>query len=132
MNLDVILKAQREHIDGKELILTGGGAKGDVLAQILADVLGVKLHRLDHVETATSIAAAVIAGVGVGAFQDFSVVRQFVKTDKIFCREKSIGRYMTGRKNCSSLGISVCWSIIGRMPRQSKLSKFVPKEEMEE
>ena len=28
-------------------------------SQILADVLGVKLHRLDHVETATSIAAAI-------------------------------------------------------------------------
>lgn len=84
MNLDVILKAQKEHMEIKELILTGGGAKGDVLAQILADVLGVTLHRLDNVETATSIAAAVIAGVGVGAFEDFSVVEQFVKTDKTF------------------------------------------------
>ena len=95
-----------------------------MLAQILADVLGVKLHRLDHVETATSIAAAVIAGVGVGAFQDFSVVRQFVKTDKIFCPREEYREIYDRQKNCSSLGISVCWSIIGRMPRQSKLSKI--------
>ena len=104
MNLDVILKAQREHIDGKELILTGGGAKGDVLAQILADVLGVKLHRLDHVETATSIAAAVIAGVGVGAFQDFSVVRQFVKTDKIFCPREEYREIYDRQKKLFELG----------------------------
>ena len=71
MNLDLILKAQREKEAVTELVLTGGGAKGDVLAQILADVLGVTLHRLDNVESATSIAAAVIAGVGVGVFEDF-------------------------------------------------------------
>lgn len=84
MNLDLILKAQQEKGQITELVLTGGGAKGDVLAQILADVLGVTLHRLDHVESATSIAAAVIAGVGVGAFEDFSVVNQFVKQEKTF------------------------------------------------
>ena len=50
----------------------------------LADVLGVRLHRLDQVETATSVAAAVIAGIGVGVFKDFSVVDQFVKREKTF------------------------------------------------
>lgn len=84
MNLDLILQAQREKGPITELTLTGGGARGDVLAQILADVLGIPLHRLDNVESATSIAAAVIAGVGVGAFKDFSVVDQFVKREKTF------------------------------------------------
>ncbi len=84
MNLDLILRAQEERAPIAELTLTGGGAKGDALAQILADVLGVRLHRLDHVESATSIAAAVIAGVGVGAFDDFSVVSQFVKKENTF------------------------------------------------
>lgn len=84
MNLDLILKAHREHAHVGELVLTGGGAKGDVVAQILSDVLGVTLHRLDHVETATSVAAAVIAGVGVGAFRDFSVIHQFVKPELAF------------------------------------------------
>ena len=65
-------------------MLTGGGARGDVLAQILADVLGVTLRRLDNVEAATSIAAAVIAGVGVGVFEDFSVIDQFVRQEKTF------------------------------------------------
>ena len=85
MNLDVILSAQREKREITELVLTGGGARGDASAQILSDVLGVRLHRLDHVETATSIAAAVIAGVGVGVFKDFSVIHQFVKKEDDFC-----------------------------------------------
>lgn len=84
MNLDLILRAQREKGQVTDLVLTGGGAKGDVLAQILADVLGVTLHRLDHVESAASIAAAVIAGVGVGVFDDFSVIDQFVKRERTF------------------------------------------------
>ena len=84
MNLSIILEKQRERGKIQELVFTGGGAKGDVLSQVLADILGVKLHRLDHVETATSIAAAVIAGIGVGVFKDFSVIDQFVKKEKTF------------------------------------------------
>lgn len=71
------------------MVLTGGGARGDVSAQILADVLGVPLHRLDHVETSTSVAAAVIAGVGVGVFPDFSVVGKFVRREKTFWPNKA-------------------------------------------
>lgn len=88
MNLDIILKAHRENADIEELVLTGGGAKGDVLAQILSDVLGVTLGRLDNVESATSIAAAVIAGVGVGVFEDFSVIHQFVKREGVFSPDR--------------------------------------------
>lgn len=40
MNLDIILSAQRENREITELVLTGGGARGDVSAQILSDVLG--------------------------------------------------------------------------------------------
>lgn len=104
MNLSVILEAQREHMEGKELVLTGGGAKGDVLAQILSDVLGVPLHRLDHVETATSIAAAVIAGVGVGVFKDFSVVDRFVKTDKTFYPREEYREVYDRQKKLFELG----------------------------
>lgn len=88
MNLDIILKAHRENADIEELVLTGGGAKGNVLAQILSDVLGVTLGRLDNVESATSIAAAVIAGVGVGVFEDFSVIHQFVKREHVFSPDR--------------------------------------------
>lgn len=104
MNLDLILDAHREHAEITELILTGGGAKGDVLAQILADVLGVTLRRLDHVETATSIAAAVIAGVGVGAFEDFSVVDRFVKVEKSFHPREEYRKIYEQRKKLFDAG----------------------------
>ena len=77
------IRMEHEKCDYIRAVLEGG-AKGDTLSQILADVLGVRLHRLDQVETATSVAAAVIAGIGVGVFKDFSVVDQFVKREKTF------------------------------------------------
>lgn len=79
MNLELILKAYRKYMDIDSMILTGGGAKGDVVAQILSDVLETKLVRPNHVEEATSIAAAVIAGVGCGIYEDFSEIRRFLK-----------------------------------------------------
>ena len=42
MNLGIILEKQRENGEFQDLVLTGGGAKGDTLSQILADVLGVR------------------------------------------------------------------------------------------
>ena len=83
---------------------SGSFLGGDVLAQILSDVLGVPLHRLDHVETATSIAAAVIAGVGVGVFKDFSVVDQFVKTDKTFYPREEYREVYDRQKKLFELG----------------------------
>lgn len=38
MNLGIILEKQRENGEIQDLVLTGGGAKGDTLSQILADV----------------------------------------------------------------------------------------------
>ena len=79
MNMELILKAYRKYLPVENMVLTGGGAKADVTAQILADVLKVELARPDQVSIATSIGAAVIAGVGVGIFKDFDEVRRFLK-----------------------------------------------------
>lgn len=78
MNLALIFDAYQESLTTKEMIFTGGGAKGDTLTQILSDVLQVSLKRPDHVENATSIAAALIAGIGVGVFEDFSEIKRFL------------------------------------------------------
>lgn len=84
MNLSLILDAYQDNLKTNEMIFTGGGAKGDVLTQILADVLQVSLIRPNHVENATSIAAALIAGIGVGIFKDFSEINRFLsKKDQI-------------------------------------------------
>lgn len=81
------------------------------MSQILADVLGVRLHRLDHVETATSVAAAVIAGIGVGVFKDFSVVDQFVKREKTFVPREEYKPVYDYQKKCLKKDMSVCWII---------------------
>ncbi|MDO5589962.1 MAG: xylulokinase [Lachnospiraceae bacterium] len=104
MNLSIILEKQRDNGKIEELTLTGGGAKGDVLSQVLSDVLGVKLSRLDHVETATSVAAAVIAGIGVGVFEDFSVVEQFVKKEKTFSPNDSCKKVYERQKKLFEKG----------------------------
>lgn len=79
MNLDLILQAYRKYLDIDHMILTGGGAKSDIVTQILADVMQVKFVRPNYVEEATSIAAAVIAGVGCGIYEDFSAVGKYLK-----------------------------------------------------
>lgn len=83
MNMAIILKAHQKYADIDNLILTGGGAKGDVVARILADVLGCTMKRPDHVEEATSMAAAVLAGIGAGIFKDASEIDKFLKIEDV-------------------------------------------------
>lgn len=85
MNLELILSSYRRNISIEQLVLTGGGAKGDITVQILADILKVRLNRVDYAEEATSIAAATIAGVGIGVFKDFSEINRFIKVKDTFC-----------------------------------------------
>lgn len=79
MNMDLILKAYRRQVKVEAMCLTGGGAKGKVVAQILSDVMNVEFSMPDCVEAATAIGAAVIAGVGVGVFDSFDEVKRFLK-----------------------------------------------------
>lgn len=82
MNLELILQSYRKHMQIDSMIMTGGAAKGDIVTQILADVLETELVRPDHVEEATSIAAAIIAGVGCGVYEDFSAIHRFLQFRK--------------------------------------------------
>ena len=82
MNMDLILDAYRKQEKIETMNLTGGGAKGEVVAQILSDVLNVRFRMPDCVEAATAIGAAVIAGVGVGVFDDFDEIKRFLKFEK--------------------------------------------------
>ena len=82
MNLSVILDAFRNgngRID--QLVLIGGGARNVVWRQILSDVLNVRIKVPNYLEEATSMGAAITAGVGVGVFHDFSVIDRFLKTE---------------------------------------------------
>lgn len=73
-NLRVIFEALTEQgADLESLRMIGGGIRNPVLCQSLADMLGIPIERLESGEFATSLGAAVCAGVGVGVFDDFSV-----------------------------------------------------------
>lgn len=77
LNLNVILDALRRQgatMDSMRLI--GGGAQGQLWNQILADIYGLPIQRLAILEEATSMGAAVIGGVGVGLYPDFSIAKQ--------------------------------------------------------
>jgi len=80
MNLRTILQSfldANAQID--EVIVIGGGAKGELWRQLLADIFGRPVLRPRLLAEATSLGAAVCGGVGVGLFRDFSVINQLVE-----------------------------------------------------
>jgi xylulokinase len=85
MNLGVIIDIYREYgYPIKDMVLIGGGAKSDPWCQILADVWNSQIRRLNYLEEATSMGAAVAAGVGVGLYKDFSAINQYIDIAKEF------------------------------------------------
>lgn len=77
MNLDIIVNILKNAVDIREMLVVGGMAQGDIQQQIFADVYGMDVVRLRHLEEATSIGAAVIAGVGTGELSGFDQVSRF-------------------------------------------------------
>jgi xylulokinase len=83
LNLDIILKVFSKHVDIKEITAIGGGAKGRVWRQIMADIYGIPVLKPNYLEEAASMGAAVTGGVGVGVFSDFSVINRFIEITDI-------------------------------------------------
>ncbi|WP_297747395.1 xylulokinase [uncultured Tessaracoccus sp.] len=61
-----------------ELTMVGGGSKSVPWQHIVADVLGITIRVPRLLEEAGSMGAAIIAGVGAGVFEDFSVIDRFI------------------------------------------------------
>jgi len=90
LNLRVILEAFREqgaNFDSMRLI--GGGAQGRFWCQMLADVYGLPIHRLEILEEATSMGAAVIGGVGIGLYPDFSISHSMNPVAEVFTPDRT-------------------------------------------
>lgn len=66
---------KEQDIKINEIRAIGGGAKSKVWQQILADVFGQEIKLL-KIEEGPALGAAMIAGVGVGVFKDFSEAEQ--------------------------------------------------------
>lgn len=66
----------------EEVVFAGGASKSDLWCQILADVLGLPVN-VPQVKEATALGAAIIAGYGVGVYEDISsTAKKLVRMDK--------------------------------------------------
>ena len=83
MNLSICLDVLRTQVDIEEILVIGGGAKGAVWRQIMADVYNAKVTVPSLLEEAGSMGAAVTGGVGAGIFKDFTAIDQFIKIDSV-------------------------------------------------
>jgi len=83
LNLNVILEVFKQYADIDEIVVIGGGAKSRVWRQIMADVYGLRLLKPNYLEEATSMGAAVTAGVGAGIFKDFNVIDRFIRIEEV-------------------------------------------------
>jgi xylulokinase len=79
LNLSIILDIFRTQIPIREITVIGGGAKGDVWRRIMADIYQAEVLRPNYLEEATSMGAAIIGGVGCGAFSSFDVADKFIQ-----------------------------------------------------
>ena len=83
MNLSIILEALRSQIDINELMILGGGAKGEVWRQMMADIYNAKITVPTLLEEAGSMGAAVIGGVGAGMYKDFTAIDKFLELNSV-------------------------------------------------
>jgi len=83
LNLGMIVNIFRQHVPIDAVTVIGGGAKGAVWRQILADVYGCPIQKLNYLEEATSMGAAVVGGVAAKVFDSFDVIDRFVHTDDV-------------------------------------------------
>ena len=79
MNLALIFNILNKQTKIDELLVIGGGAKGAVWSQIIADIFGARVLTPQVLEEATSMGAAVTGGVGIGMFKDFDMIDRMIR-----------------------------------------------------
>ncbi len=82
LNLGMIVNIFRQHVPVDSITVIGGGARSAVWRQMMADIYDCPVESPNFLEEATSMGAAVIAGVGVGLFDGFDVIDRFIKVDQ--------------------------------------------------
>lgn len=83
MNLDIILEILKKHVRIDEITVIGGGAKGNVWRQIMADIFNTRILVPALLEEAGSMGAAVTGGVGAGIYKDFDAVERFLEIQAV-------------------------------------------------
>ncbi|MBI9104949.1 MAG: xylulokinase [Spirochaetales bacterium] len=77
-NLGIILDIFKKEVQIDEMLVIGGGARGAVWRQIMADVYGIPVSIPNYLEEATSMGAAIIGGVGADLLKSFDEVDKFI------------------------------------------------------
>ncbi len=83
MNLCIVLDIFRESSQITSMNIIGGLAKSPEVRKLLADIYGVKVNKLNYLEEATSMGAAVTAGVGAGVLDSFDDIEKFITVDDV-------------------------------------------------
>ena len=82
-NMKLIAEAiQEQGVHLGRVRILGGGAKSRVWRQIFADILETPIERLNFIDEATSIGAAIAGGVGTGMFRNLREGARFVKVEE--------------------------------------------------
>ncbi|MFW5980913.1 MAG: xylulokinase, partial [Halanaerobiaceae bacterium] len=82
-NLKIILDSFEKEFDFEEMRVIGGGAESKIWRQIMANIFRKKILKVKMLREAPSLGAAIIGGVGVNIFSDFSVVDDLNPVDDI-------------------------------------------------
>ncbi|MFV0529091.1 MAG: xylulokinase [Lachnospiraceae bacterium] len=83
MNLSIVLDILRQQTKIDEIMVLGGGAKGAIWRQMMADIYNARIQVPTLLEEAGSMGAAVTGGVGCGLFKDFSVIDRFIEIQSV-------------------------------------------------
>lgn len=94
MNLSIILEILRKQVSIEEILVIGGGAKGAVWRQIMADIFNAKVIVPNLLEEAGSMGAAVTGGVGIGLYQDFNIIHKFLEINTVLTpNQRAVASY---------------------------------------
>ena len=81
MNLDIVFKIFSAHADIEYMNVIGGLVKGRPVWEILTDGWGVQTRKLTYLDEATSMGAAMAAGVGAGVLK-WDDIEKFVQVQE--------------------------------------------------
>ncbi len=83
MNLALIFRVFREKYPFESLRIIGGGAREPVWRQMLADVLNVRIEKLNLLEEGCSLGAVMAAGIGAGVLDGPREIGRFLHVDDV-------------------------------------------------
>lgn len=83
MNLALIFRVFREKYPFESLRIIGGGAREPVWRQMLADVLNVRIEKLNLLEEGCSLGAVMAAGIGAGVLDGPRDIGRFLHVDDV-------------------------------------------------